>query len=150
MLVRLVGLRSSKEPSDQLAAKLLLIGDASQIQESTRMYDILLAMKGKPKRDFLPRVLHKLLKALAFPNTLCDADFQCPTEQVLFLSSITANGFKTASFVKSLCCKMQFCFRVIYLHQVRMEAYRLSEYKPFTKKTFSDSEFLVQRPLFET
>lgn len=114
------------------------------------MYDFLRAMKGKPKGDFLPRALHRLLKALVFPETLPDTDFQCPTEQFLFLASITGKGFKTASFVKSLCCKMQFCFRVIYLHEVRMEAYQLSEYKPFTEEIISDSECLVQRPPFET
>jgi hypothetical protein len=111
-------------------ANLLLVGADAQKQESQRLYDLVLALKGKHHKR-LSQSLHRLLNVLLCPQVLEDAVFACPTDQLLFLASLTGTGYKTASAVKSLCCKMQFCFRIIYFHTVRMEAYQFPEYVPF-------------------
>jgi hypothetical protein len=142
MLMRLVSLSRSSNHSSKSVARLLLVGEKSQIAESHRLYDVLEAIKGKNIDDYLPKALHQLLVTLLCPKTLHDVDFACPTEQFLFLASLTKNGYKTASSVKSLCCKMQFCFRVIYIHAVRLHAYQLPQYTPFRKEEDSNKVML--------
>lgn len=134
MLLRLVSLSESKRASDKSMAALLLVGSKTQKLNSKTLHDILIASKGKRIKDnvVLRQVLHRLLESLLCPGEILpDVNFQCPTEISLFLSSLSGNGYKTAASVKQHCCKMQFSFRIIYLHIVRMDAYQLAEYQPF-------------------
>jgi hypothetical protein len=137
MLMRLVGLSRSSRKADKKVADLLLVGEKAQMQESQRLYDVILLLKNKPNKR-LSQSLHRLLNALLCPQDLTDEHFACPTDQFIFLDSLTDNGYKTASAVKSLCCKMQFCFRIIYFQKARMEAYRLLDYTPFEPERRSE------------
>jgi hypothetical protein len=140
MLLRLVGLSRSGTKAEKNMANFLLVGTDAQKQESQHLYDLVLALKGKHHKR-LSQSLHQLLNVLLCPQVLKDADFACPTDQLHFLASLTNNGYKTASVVKSLCCtKMQFCFRIIYFHMARMEAYQLPEYVPFKPERGSEKQ----------
>jgi hypothetical protein len=147
MLLRLVGLSRSRIRADKDIANLLLVGADSQKQESYRLYDLLLTLNGKKHHKRLSQSLHQLLNVLLCPQDIGDADIACPTDQLLFLASLTDNGYKTASVLKSLCCKMQFCFRIIYFHTVRMEAYQLPTYEPFKPEQGSEKSIIEAKSM---
>jgi hypothetical protein len=138
MLVRLAALVQSKKDTDKQVVKSLFLGHDNQLSESRRLCDVLVAMKGKASagNDHISRALHRLLRSLLCPESLSDQDIACPTELFVFLESLTDNavGYRTAASVKGHCCKLQFGFRMIYIHIVRMEAYQISDYTPFEKK----------------
>ena len=138
MLIRLASLVQSKNVTDKQVVKSLFLGHDDQLSESRRLCDVLVAMKGKASagNDHLSKALHRLLRSLLCPESLNDQDIACPTELFVFLESLTDNavGYRTAASVKGHCCKLQFGFRMIYIHIVRMEAYQLLDYTPFETK----------------
>lgn len=140
MLVRLAALVQSKKDTDKQVVKSLFLGHDNQLSESCRLCDVLVAMKGKASAgnasDHISMALHRLLRSLLCPESLSDQDIACPTELFVFLESLTDNavGYRTAASVKGHCCKLQFGFRMIYIHIVRMEAYQISDFTPFKKK----------------
>lgn len=131
MLMRLVGLSKSKKQDDQKAAELLLIGDKDQLAETHRLYSILRALEGKSTSNHLRQALHRLLQSLLCPQGLPDGNIACPTDIFLFLSSLSEEGLRSAASLKGLCCKIQFNFRIVYLHLVRIEANNITDYEPF-------------------
>lgn len=123
MLVRLVSWKSNSKYKNLMK---LVVRDQSQIQESRRFHSFLKNINGSTDPEhinLLHEALHLLLSSLLRPKDLDnEANISCPTEQIIFLASLTKDGFKTAASVKSLCCRMQFGFRIIYVHLIRMAA----------------------------
>lgn len=144
MLIRLTHAKSKSTPQDEKKlTKWLLVGSSSQHKGSTLLYQMLCRVNGKftPKAAGpIRQALHRLLNALTCPPTLGDDIIACPTEQALFLSSLTPELFKTASYVKSFCCKLQFVFRVIYIHSARLLSSKQENYIPFLHKEEEEEE----------
>ncbi|KAF8879435.1 hypothetical protein CPB84DRAFT_1638779, partial [Gymnopilus junonius] len=132
MLMRLVTLSTSKEERNRKVAELLLKCNSGQHTESLRLHSILRALDGKPNNSHLPQALHRLLKSLLCPETLPDVSIGCPTDVFLFLASLSEEGFRPAASVKNLCCKIQFSFRIVYLHIARIVANDIGDYRPFS------------------
>ncbi|KDR67070.1 hypothetical protein GALMADRAFT_147495 [Galerina marginata CBS 339.88] len=144
MLMRLVILSKANERNDRKVAELLLKGDHHQLAEADRLFSVLKILDGKPKGNNIQIALHRLLKSLLCPESLPDVGIDCPTDVFLFLASLSGEGFRPAASVKNLCCKMQFNFRIVYLHVARIDANNGFDYTPFadpsTEAQDSDSE----------
>lgn len=130
MMLRLV---LEKRHGNTEAASALITTSSVKCQrdESQRLYDLIILCKGKLKSRTLTPVLHRLLGTVLQPPSLPDKDIACPTELMILVTSLTKTGFRTAASVKQLCCRLQFCFRIIYLHTARLDGFEFSEYQPF-------------------
>ena len=134
MTLRLVWCARATDRETREIADYLLQGDGKQVTACHRLYDILVKTKGSPPCHFLRRALHKLFESLLCPTALRDGHLVCPTEVYLFLASLSENGYCSARYIRKQCCKIQFCFRIIYIHIARLEAEQLGEYEPFSEK----------------
>lgn len=133
LLLRLYENSQLGGPQERELASLLLDAETLHNADLKRLWLILDKSGGRDLKDFIPRALHKLLVSLLCPQSLPETTMSCPTELLLFLTALTESGYLTAASVKGVCCKLQFDFRIIYLHTARLEAKGAEDYEPFRK-----------------
>lgn len=84
-------------------------------------------MTDKPDLSRLQHLLHLFLVSLCTPSQINHDPIACPTDQLLLLLSIRPEGFycdaKTVAFY---CCALQYSFRSIVVHIVRLAENGLS------------------------
>lgn len=98
-------------------------GDRAQGQIALEMYMYFLKTQGQPETAALLDYQHRFFRALLKVDDLDSTKIACITEQAVFLSSLTQDGwYRTAAWVRQWCCRLQFGFRTIYIHQVRLMA----------------------------
>ncbi|EDR05382.1 uncharacterized protein LACBIDRAFT_303342 [Laccaria bicolor S238N-H82] len=151
LLLRLYEYSQLGTPQEKKLASLLLDAEILQSADLKRLWGILNKTEGRDPKDYIPRSLHKLLASLLCYRSLPEANMACPTEMLLFLNALTESGYNTAASVKGVCCKLQFNFRIIFLHIVRLEAKMVQEYEPFNKgpPPASGAEEEPSQPLLE-
>lgn len=141
LLLRLYEYSHSGSRQNKNLASLLLGAEMLQNDHLKRLWMILNKSRGHNVKDFMIRALHPLLASLLCPQTLPD-DMPCPTEVLLFLTALTdsESGYRTAASVAGMCCKLQFNFRIIYLHMVRLDATNVDKFELFKKPAISTGE----------
>lgn len=119
MLVRLLWHANQSISSESHLAKMLLkVTDKSQQAASTCLYQLTLALKGKPHQT-MSDALDMLLIAILCPEAAGNSYITCPTELYVFASFWTIRGHRTAQSIAGKCCKIQFCLRIIYILLVK-------------------------------
>lgn len=139
LLLRLYEYSQLGSRGNKNLASLLLGAEMLQNDHLKRLWMILDKSCGHDVKDFMIRALHPLLVSLLCPQTLPD-NTPCPTEVLLFLTALTESGYRTAASVAGMCCKLQFSFRIIYFHMVRLDAKKVDKFELFEKPAISTGE----------
>lgn len=101
--------------------KLTLQCSTNQLQAALKLYGAIMKGKGAPIPSVLLKSLHSLFVSLTREGKLSAASIACPTDQLLVLLSFRPEGnYSTAKDVLSNCSALQYSFRSIIVHRVRL------------------------------
>jgi hypothetical protein len=111
----------------------ILIGTQEQSDAALSLYELFIKTKGSPElNDFYP-LQHRLCDTLLRAKNLSEDPVGCPTDQMLFITALLGpNRYRPASSITSVCAQLQFCFRSILIHVVRLDAEEMDQYTPFS------------------
>jgi hypothetical protein len=110
-----------------------LIGTQEQSDAALALYDLFIKTKGSPElNDFYP-LQHRLCDTLLRAKNLSEDPVGCPTDQMIFITALLGpNRYRPASSITAVCAQLQFCFRSILIHVVRLDAEEVDQYTPFS------------------
>ena len=123
--------------------KLTLQCSSNQLQAALKLYVTIMKGKGAPVPSALLKALHTLFVSLTREGKLSTASIACPTDQLLALLSFRPEGnYSMAKDVLYNCSALQYSFRSIIIHRVRLISEGKEEfdwYIPAIKQSEDDS-----------
>jgi hypothetical protein len=115
-----------------------LIGTQEQAEAALELHSLLIKTEGPLELNALHPIQHRLCDALLRTENLSDDPIACPTDQMIFIASLLGrNRYRTANSIISICAQLQFCFRSILIHVVRLKADGTDQYSPFSSAPLS-------------